>query len=244
LVVAAILVVVAATAGILYVVLRERPRVVVYGDSLSVESKHHFSDALGAGDTADVTVRAFGGTAICDWLIPMRQDAESLRPAAVVIQFVGNVRSDCMRGPDGEVLGEPAALDKYTRDLDLALETWTSRDVPVYLVVSPGPVGVVDPGPLRDRYVAAARRWGRGVVVVDAGNALRDDFGTYPERLPCLSSEGPAEGCEDGTITVRAADGIHFCERIDGDGACAGYASGALRFARAMATPVRRDLRD
>lgn len=217
------------------------PRVVFYGDSLAVEAGEDFSDLLTEGNDLEVTVRAFGGTAICDWLLPMQKDAEELDPVAVVIEFVGNRRTDCMRDPGGDFLDETAALEKYQRDLGIALRTWRSREVPVYLVAPPGAVGQADPGPLHDVYTDAAERSGPGVQLIDAADPLRSTDGTYSERLPCLPSEDADDGCRDGTISVRASDGVHFCDEHEG-AACAGYASGAFRFAREIAGPLRRDL--
>jgi len=234
-----------AIAGgvIVYNVWLERPgpRVILYGDSLALEASEDFSDRVTDGTDLEVTVRAFGGTAICDWLIPMQEDAEKLDPVAVVIEFVGNRRTDCMREPDGDFLTEDAAVEKYQRDLDVALHTWLPREVPVYLVAPPGAVGEAEPVPLHAVYAGAAERAGRAVELIDAAAVLRATDGIYRERLPCLPSEGADDGCRDGTIAVRASDGVHFCDAHDGS-ACAGYASGAFRFARAMADPLRRDL--
>src|SRR6478672_3013389 len=45
---------------------RKRPVVVLYGDSLAWEARQSFSFTLAAAG-ADVKVRTFGGTAICDF---------------------------------------------------------------------------------------------------------------------------------------------------------------------------------
>jgi hypothetical protein len=81
------------------------------------------------------------------------------------------------------------------------------------------------------------------VRYVDAGQAVLDR-GRFAATLPCLPSEGEAEGCADGRIRVRALDGLHFCPVRTGPGndRCPVYSGGAVRFGIAMAQPIRRDL--
>ena len=81
------------------------------------------------------------------------------------------------------------------------------------------------------------------VEYVDAGRAVVEGD-RFTATLPCLPSEGPAEGCVDGRIRVRALDGVHFCPVREGPGTdhCPVYSSGAVRFGLAMAGPLRRDL--
>jgi hypothetical protein len=81
------------------------------------------------------------------------------------------------------------------------------------------------------------------VEYVDAGRAVVAG-GRFTATLPCLPSEGAADGCVDGRIPVRALDGVHFCPRREGPGTdgCPVYSSGAVRFGFAMAQPVRHDL--
>ena len=81
------------------------------------------------------------------------------------------------------------------------------------------------------------------VRYVDAGQAVLDG-GRFTATLPCLPSEGPAEGCVDGRIPVRALDGLHLCpvRTSQGSDRCPVYSSGAARFGLAMAQPIRYDL--
>ena len=66
------------------------PVVILYGDSLAWESQDRFVAAVTLGTNAAAIGRSFGGTALCDYLDIMRDDALKLRPAAVVLEFSGN----------------------------------------------------------------------------------------------------------------------------------------------------------
>ena len=68
--------------------------VVLYGDSLSTESSPYFTEELARISSALVVTKAVPGTAPCGALDTMRADA-TLRPAVVVIQYVGNNVTDC-----------------------------------------------------------------------------------------------------------------------------------------------------
>ena len=72
------------------------PVVILYGDSLAWESQDRFAAAVTLGTNAAAIGRSFGGTAPCDYLDTMRDDALKLRPAAVVLEFSGNRFSACM----------------------------------------------------------------------------------------------------------------------------------------------------
>ncbi|MGH9032421.1 MAG: hypothetical protein ACRDY4_05710 [Acidimicrobiia bacterium] len=174
----------------------------------------------------------------------MRQDAEEIRPDAVVIQFAGNTYTPCMRGPDGESLSTEAVESRYAVDLAEAVAIFIGPGTAVYLVTTPLGVGLRDPVDLSAVYRDVAARAGPAVEVVDAGVALRDDQGRYPPALPCLPHETPAHGCDGGRIPVRSRDGVHFCDDPGGALACPAYSSGAWRFARAVSAPLRRDLGD
>ena len=73
------------------------PRIVLYGDSLSSESQGFFAEFLIRNGITDVQTRSFGGTALCDYLDDMREDAAVLHPTTVVIEFSGNAFTPCMR---------------------------------------------------------------------------------------------------------------------------------------------------
>ena len=56
------------------------PVVILYGDSLAWESQDHFVAAVTLGTDAAAIGRSFGGTALCDYLDIMRDDAVNAAP--------------------------------------------------------------------------------------------------------------------------------------------------------------------
>lgn len=225
-----------------------KPRVVLYGDSLSVEAKAAFAARLAPG--ADVVLHTFAGTAICDWLDEIQRDIE--QPADIaVLELVGNHFTRCMQGAGGQPLTPAQVVDRYREDAERATRLLTSVGTTVYWVGGP----VVQPADAlaiegvrklyRDEVVPAHAGLPpiTGIVrFVDAGRAVLDPQGRFTPTLPCLPSEGPEQGCVDGRIRVRSSDGVHFCPTEWEDGGCPVYSSGAIRFGRAMADPVARAL--
>ncbi len=202
------------------------PRVVLWGDSLASESQDAFTRAA-RRDGADVLVRAWGGTAICDWLDDMRVQARKWKPTVAVLTFSGNGRSPCMQGRD--------KLRAYEEDATAAVDLLTAAGVQVRLATAPPrPEEIVGADGMTDlartwRSVVATRELAR---VVDAG-LVDTDHGRWVAALPCQAGEpcGP-----NGTVTVRSPDGVHFCPVDQPPMArCPVYAAGAERFGRAIA---------
>jgi hypothetical protein len=239
-----------AAAAVVSAVTAPKRRVILYGDSLAFEAREFFAFVLEASGEIEVVDRTFGGTAMCDRLDQMRRDRRDIQPTAVVLEYIGNNVTDCMRGPNGPLTGD-ALVQKYRDDARIATGMFAGAGVRVYWVggpPGPDPLATAFNG-VRSAYKAEAGRVAfatppvRRVEFVDAGRAVLDG-GRFTSTLPCLPSEGADKGCVDGRIPVRADDGIHFCLAgipRDAD-RCPAYSSGAARFGFAMAEPVRRDL--
>jgi hypothetical protein len=221
------------TSVVIAAVVGTHRRVILYGDSLAFESRDFFALALQSGSDVEVVDQTFGGTAICDRLDRMRRDLHDLQPTAVVLEFVGNNVTNCMRGPTGPLTGDEL-VRKYRDDARTATEIFAGAGVRVYWMGGPtaqaARLTFATPPLPRVRYV-------------DAGQAVLDG-GRFTATLPCLPSEGPGDGCVDGRIPVRTLDGLHFCPVCTSEGGdrCPVYSSGAARFGLAMAQAVRRDL--
>jgi hypothetical protein len=225
------------------------PVVILYGDSLAWESQDHFVAAVTLGTDAIAIGRSFGGTALCDYLNVMREDAATLRPAALVLEFSGNRFTRCMQHANGEGMGDGDAFLKYLDDARAAVRLFTSVGTHVYLAGAP--VSRPVPGSFqRGRALNVMYAWlafltAPGTVTyIDAGTAVQ--LGSdYVDQLPCL----PEEPCRvpGGTSVVRSFDGVHLCPGADSHrdpvtARCLVWSSGAYRYGRAMAAPVIQQL--
>jgi hypothetical protein len=221
------------------------PVVILYGDSLAWESQDHFVAAVTLGTNAAAIGRSFGGTALCDYLDIMRDDALNLRPAAVVLEFSGNRFTSCMHHPDGEGMGDGDAFLKYLDDARAAVRIFATVGTHVYLAGAP--VSRPVPGSFqRGRGLNVMYSWlallspPETVTYIDAGTAVQ--LGSdYVDELPCL----PEEPCTDPdrTTVVRSSDGVHLCpgddsHRDPATARCLVWSGGAYRYGRAMAAPV------
>jgi lysophospholipase L1-like esterase len=216
------------------------PKVILYGDSLSVESGQYFQERLEAGGIAQTIVRAGTNTAICDWFDEMEADVQNIRPTAVLIQFTGNPAPGCVGGQD--------ALTKYREDAQRVVGIFNSQGVHTYFVASPKQVPIggsapENPDPWREMYFQVALD--NSTRFADAGHSLYN-FGTgaYTFKLPCRAGGEP--GCNGTEVQVRdPTDGLHFCPSgarplpCEGFG---GYVPGAWRFGSSMAGIVGSDL--
>jgi len=231
------------------VALRQPPpaptgRVILYGDSLSMEASGAFLDELGRTADAEVITRAVPGEAPCDALDDMTADL-ALAPAVVVIQYVGNNGSPCSRGPDGRPLTGADLVERTEADVRAATELFATRGTRVVLVGGPDAPGL--PGGaargIADAYNEIVNEWaGRDlgrVRYADAAATVSGADHAYADRLPCRDEEGPDEGCVDGEVVVRAEDRIHFCPVTHDDLACPVPSPGAARFGEEMARVVR-----
>jgi hypothetical protein len=182
---------------------RSRGPVLIYGDSLIEQA----SPYLQSTDQ----IRAFGGTALCDWVDKMARAASVEQPTMMVVEFVGNDVTPCMQGyetPD-------QVRAKYEADMARLKQLVDS------------PILWVGPPPFRDRAPAALDLYSSEPRFVDAGEAVLAD-GAYTDTLPCLADEGWVQGCVNGRIRVRASDGAHFAT------SGSGYSAGGRRFADAI----------
>src|SRR5438034_1518701 len=146
-------VVVVAAAG------RTNRRVILYGDSLAFEARDFFALSLQRGSDVEVVDRTFGGTAICDRLDGMRRDLHDLQPSAVVLEFVGNNVTPCMRGPTGPLTGDDL-VRKYRDDARTATEIFAGAGVRVYWMGAPSTATAEEPvfAGVRHGYEAESRR--------------------------------------------------------------------------------------
>ena len=217
--------------------------VVLFGDSLAAQAAPDFDRIIAAGGGSP-TNHVFGGTAVCDWLPTMRSVA-STHPRAVVLEFTGNTFTGCMSGCQA---GSPSAATKYCVDMESAVEVFARAGSKVFLAATPidyaqAVAGDAHWDDLNRAFATLAAAHPGTVTYVDAGVAVEGPDGSFAWTLPCLASEPCTGAAVGGTASnvVRVPDGVHFCPPVKVIG-CAGYSSGAYRYASAMATPVLRAL--
>jgi hypothetical protein len=186
-----------------------RGPVLVYGDSLIEQATPYLQSTD--------QIRAFGGTALCDWVDKMARAATVEQPSMMVVEFVGNDLTPCMQGyqtPD-------QVRAKYEADMARLKQL---VDAPILWVGAPA---------FRDRAPATLGLYSSERQFVDAGEAVLAD-GAYTDTLPCLADEGQIQGCVNGRIRVRASDGKHFAT------SGSGYSAGGRRFADAIDSAIRK----
>jgi hypothetical protein len=213
-------------------------RIAFYGDSLGMEAGKNFSD-LAQADGASALVRAYPGTAVCDFLAKMATDSASWQPTAVVLVFSGDNFTPCMAGYP---IGSPQYYAKYQTDIQTAIDLFRPHGTQVFLIGLPYDASSNANQNIANmnQLFASVAATNTGVTYVDAGQAVMAN-GAFTWTLPCLPGE-PCTG-PSGTNLVRAPDGAHFCpsgmDTFEGYFAvCSVYSSGEFRFASAMLGPV------
>jgi hypothetical protein len=212
----------------------EVDKVALIGDSLAEHIEQYFTPAIAP---LPLVRDFFGGTAPCDWLgRDLQVDADTV----AVITFIGNSQTPCMAAADGSFPHGQALLDRYGPDLTALVAQVRATGARVLLVGQPVRgdataeiAGEVDGINAIMQGLAEQDR----VRFVDAGATVEDVHGRFAHSLPCLPGEaacGP-----DGTNVVRSDDGLHFCPGTALP-PCPEYASGAFRFATAIADAIKR----
>jgi hypothetical protein len=228
----------------------EPPRLIVYGDSLAVQSEPYFAAVARALDLT-VTVRAFGGIAPCDALEWLREDVRDSPPQIVVFAFSGNSLTWCMRDTRGRRLRGAGLLSKYRTDLETASAITTHARVPFVLASPPATETNGQLWEQLDRLHRDLAARHPEIRYADAGTQIAP-HGQYAATQRCLPFElnlpQSRLSCNSagGNIGVRAADGVHFCSDPSGPAttapSCSQYSSGALRYAIAIVSAAKRDL--
>jgi hypothetical protein len=221
---------------------RTTPRVVVYGDSLAWEARDYIT-WLGAVNGMDVTLRAYGGTALCDWFPEAAWTLRAARPETVVWAFSGNNLTACIR-PRGRTLEGVELARRYQQDARRAVVLSRAAGANVVFVGSPRSWAARHDAKwqrISAVYERVAKRNRKDVRFVDGGRLIAPG-GAWRSTQPCLPREKgvvDADGsrpCRDGRIVVRAPDGAHFCPGgapavLGVTQACPRYSSGAFRYA-------------
>ncbi|MGH8984702.1 MAG: hypothetical protein ACRDY6_12635 [Acidimicrobiia bacterium] len=129
------------------------PKVVLWGDS--------FGESIAPHLPANFEVRAFGGTAPCDWLDDIRATVSRRPPEVAVLLFVGNTHTACT---GGNTAG-------YAVDIAEATVLLRAAGSTVVIVAAPPFGGGPAPNPVNAAYEpdGADLVWGPSTSVAPGG---------------------------------------------------------------------------
>ena len=209
----------------------------VYGDSLAWESANFIQQRMGN----EVFVHSFPASAPCQWVTWLNQDLATYHPKVVGIISAGN---PC----PGQTIGSLAYYFQYEDDLNTMFATATAAGAKVVFFDAPpmlDPARNIALSEIPAMAQALAANYPAVTISTDVATALSSD-GAYTPTMPCLASEGAAEGCLQHSITIRTTvgpqAGLHLCPaglESDFPWPCPTYSSGEFRFAKAVVTGLR-----
>ena len=216
------------------------PRVVIFGDSLTIEAK-------GSGDAASILAGYqvdWSGTRFmmspCNGVSAAK--ALSYVPDVVVINYAGNSGSfqdNCMAGERGTALAA-----RYRRDVEALIDRFRNGRTKVVIVGAP----TRRPSATDDNLVFAELRTlaaeaDNAVAFFDGGRNITPDRTATTRAATCLPRE---TGARCGTSQdpkknyIRDADHNHLCP-MGGTlaGTCDRYSSGAVRLSLNLLDAIR-----
>lgn len=226
------LVALATTAGLLTACQPPTgPRVLIFGDSLTIESK-------GAGDAASILSGYrvdWAGTKFmtspCNGIALAEKVAYV--PDVVIINYVGNrgsFQENCMAGETGQKLA-----DRYRKDVKTLIDRYRNGRTKIVLVGAPARRNAMaDSNLVFDTLRSVAQDPANQVAFYDGGRLLTPDRLAPTRAATCLSPRETGSRC--GTSQdpkknyIRDAQLEHLCP-LGGaiDGTCKMYSSGAVR---------------
>jgi hypothetical protein len=225
-----------------------RPRVTIYGDSLAVEAGPYLERAARQQHVV-LKVEAYPGTAPCDYVPVLAADLASRPPDVAVFAFSGNSFVTCMLDLAGQPLTGDAIVAKYRTDVAAAVAAAARAGRPLVLASPPIARGREAEWLQLDTYYRELAATQSAVHYLDAGTHIAPR-GQFALKQPCLRVEttmrATASQCRStrSRITVRSADGLHFCGRPPEPAPlrCPKYASGARRYADNLVRGAKRAL--
>lgn len=179
-----------------------RPVVVVYGDSLTVQSEPA-ALSLHHGLRERVVFRAAGGTAMCDWVSRAALDREALHPGRVILAFTGNTAScaaDAFRS--GGVAGVTDLYEQSLREMHAIFP-----DVPITVVIPPAMHNLPNGWYPYNGNAALVAMYERvGAQLHMTINTRADDWLTPGHVFTATRPAYP----HGSSVVVRLSDGVHL----------------------------------
>lgn len=206
------------------------PRVVIFGDSLTIESK-------GSGDAASI----LSGYRV-DWTGTMYQSAPcngialakevAYVPDVVVINYAGNSGSfkyNCMGGERDQALA-----DRYRKDVQTLISRYRNAKTKIVIVGAPARKATLTQSNLVFTTLqSVAADPANQVGFFDGGRFITPNRGAPARTAACLSPRETQGRCGTGGAgrnTIRDAQLEHLCPTGGTiGGTCGTYSSGAVR---------------
>lgn len=217
----------------------------VYGDSLTFESRAAIAAEIAAHPGSTVAVHAYPGSAPCDWIPWLATDLAADRPSIFAIETAGNYTRPCMVDANGVplVAGSAAYYAKLTADLSTIFQAVTATGARVVFIKAPPMLDAAWNARV-NKISANTTKLAKTLHQVSVSGAARaavSTSGKFTFYKPCLATETSALGCDGGQIPVRTLTGlqagIHFCPDglgVDSPWPCDMYSSGEYRFGKAI----------
>ncbi len=223
----------------------------VYGDSVTWESRIATANQFKLKKGWTYTNKSFPGTAPCDWLVNLQSDLATYQPSIVAIETEGNNTRPCMLDANGNVLPKDsqAYFDKYTADLGSFFAQVTASGARLLFVKAIPMKDTTWNNAVNKLNTIGTTLAGQyhGVSVTASPRNAVSASGKYIDYKTCLSTEVSAGYCgTDGKIAIRTLTGtqagIHLCP----SGLNAGYpyscpdaySSGEYRFGKTLANLI------
>lgn len=226
-------------------------KALVYGDSITWESRYATSDQFKLKKGWTYVNKSYPGTAPCDWLVNLQQDLATHQPSIVAIETEGNNTRPCMLDANSNTLPKDsqAYFDKYTADLSNFFSQVTATGAKLLFVK-----GIPMKDTTWNNAVTKLNTIGtnlagqyRGVSVTASPRNAVSAGGKYIDFKTCLAAEVSAGYCgANGKIAIRtqtgSQTGIHLCV----SGLNAGYpyncpdvySSGEYRFGKTLTNVI------
>jgi hypothetical protein len=212
----------------------------IYGDSVTHESRTMVAQYSATKVGWKHTVRAYGGTAPCDWITWLPTDLATHQPSIVAISTMGNVSvTGCTNDGNGNnlVLGSQAYYDKYRADLNTFMQLVTATGAKIVFIKAPPTRDTTRNAAIDQIHLIAQELAGQyhGVSISNTVRSALSASGKYTDKKACLASETVTQGCgTDGKIAIRSWDGLHLCPiTLAAYATCNVYSSGEYRWAKA-----------
>ncbi len=187
------------------------PVIVVYGDSLTVESEaaaqQFFHQAGKAFAGERLVFHARNGTAMCDWVKQARTDLAALHPQRVVLAFTGNTASCAASAFISG--GAASATALYEQSLRQMRSVFATQSI---TIVIPPAMDNLPPGwyPFNGNRELVAMYKRVGPQLHMAVSTYADDSLTPGHVFVWKRPAYPSRDANGPLVTVRALDGIHL----------------------------------